>query len=180
MLRSSRPFWAPQGFAKGIDVPVALPVVAALEECCPAGSPVFVKVFFCDAAFQAAEAILIEMPFVQEACLKGCRFLAGDVVQQKGNGEFLLCLKEGGCDNQISHGLKGSQDGRLAAGIGAVDDGSAQQARHRGDISFEGIVFEKGRIIACGYETQDLLIAQAAEVFDAEFDQHGAPPVPFL
>ena len=173
-------FGPTQGFAEGIDIPVTLPVVASLEESCPTGGPVFEKVFFEDAAFQAAEAILEEMAFVQEACLKGCRFLARDSVQKKGNRELSSCLNEGGCDNQISHGLKGSQDCRLASCIGAKDDGSAQKTRHRGDASFEGIAFEKGGIVACRDETQGLFIAQAAIVFDTEFDQHGAPPVPFL
>lgn len=42
-----------------------------------------------------------------------------------------------------------------------------------GDASFEGIAFKKGGIVTVWNETQGLFLAQAAIVFDTEFDQHG-------
>ena len=59
----------------------------------------------------------------------------------------------------------------LAAGIGAVDDGTVQNVGSRPETGGAGMGVQLG-FIGRGDKAEDLFVLQTAEVLDAELDQH--------
>ena len=119
------------------------------------------------------EAILVPYVAQDESDLERSRLAGGFGIETKGlHGIGLAGLDHRRrLDHHAAHVLQCLDEVGLAARVGAIDDGTAQEARRGLEPGGQGVGVLEGLVFG-RHKTQHLLVAQAAEVLHAELDQH--------